>query len=64
MARDRALTRRAFTAGLAAPALIGLSCKAGRRIAGGFVFESQERGHRIRDHARFAAPKRTEPWPL
>ena len=64
MARDRALTRRAFTAGLGAPALIGLSCKAGRRIAGGFVFESQERGHRIRDHARFAAPKRTERVPV
>ena len=69
MAGDRPLTRRAFTArmgaaGLGAPALVGLSCKAGRRIEGGFVFESQERGHRIRDHARFAAPKRTERVPV
>ena len=60
---ENATTRREFAAGLAAPALFGLTNKAGRRIEGGFVFESQERGHKLRDHARFAAPKRVEKIP-
>ena len=45
-------TRRELVAGLVgAPALVGLERKTERPIAGGFVFESQERGHRIRDGA-------------
>ena len=50
----------AGVAGVAAPALIRLSKKSPPKIAGGFVFESEKQGHRLRDHAVFAAPKRTE----
>ena len=45
-------------------ALIGLTAKAGPRIAGGFVNESFPLGHRIRDHARFRAASRTEKFPI
>lgn len=37
--------------------LIGLTRKTERPIAGGFVFESQTPGHRLRDNAAFAAPR-------
>ena len=58
-------TRRDFAAGLlAAPALLGMTRKAPRRLDGGFVFEDQERGHKLRDHARFASPKRIEKVPV
>jgi len=62
-------TRRDFAASLlaasvAAPALLGMTLKAPRRLDGGFVFESQERGHKLRDHAQFPAPKRTEKVPV
>jgi hypothetical protein len=50
--------RRRFLA--AAPALIGLTAKAGRPIAGQFVNDAFPLGHRLRDHAVFAAPARTE----
>jgi hypothetical protein len=50
--------RRRFLA--AAPALIGLTAKAGRPIAGEFVNDAFPLGHRLRDHGRFAAPTRTE----
>jgi glycine/D-amino acid oxidase-like deaminating enzyme len=53
------LTRRQL-----APALIGLSAKAGRRVTGGFVFESEVQGHRLRDHASFARPRQTIKAPL
>jgi len=43
-----------------APALVGLTAKAGRPIAGRFVNDSFPLGHRIRDRARFPAPARTE----
>lgn len=57
-------TRRGFVGKLsigvgAAPALIGLSAKTDRVYSGGFVFESQERGHRLRDGVPFT-PKRRE----
>src|SRR5579862_1091166 len=51
-------SRRRFLA--AAPALIGLTAKAGRTIAGEFVNDAFPLGHRLRDHGRFAAPGRTE----
>ena len=51
-------SRRRFLA--AAPALIGLTAKAGRPIAGEFVNDAFPLGHRLRDHGRFAAPGRTE----
>jgi hypothetical protein len=41
-------------------ALIGLSIKSGRSIEGGFVNDSFQLGHKIRDHASFAWPKTTE----
>jgi len=43
-------TRRNF---LASAAIIGLTPKTDPPIAGGFVFESQHWGHRLRDHAAF-----------
>jgi phytoene dehydrogenase-like protein len=49
--RDRSLTRRTFSAGL-----IGLTAKADKPVAGGFVNESFQLGHRLRDHAAFRKP--------
>ena len=49
-------TRRQFVSA----ALIGLTAKAEKRIPGGFVNDAFPLGHRIRDHARFAAPVRAE----
>jgi phytoene dehydrogenase-like protein len=51
--RDRPLSRRIFAAGL-----IGLTAKADRPIAGGFVNESFQLGHKLRDHAAFSKPTR------
>ena len=49
------VTRRAFLSA----ALVGLTQKAGRRIDGGFVNESHERGHQLRDGGRFRRTSRT-----
>ena len=54
--------RRFLRAFGAAPALIGLTAKAQRSVAGGFVNESFATGHRIRDRARFAPPARREAY--
>jgi glycine/D-amino acid oxidase-like deaminating enzyme len=43
---------------------VGLTVKAERRIEGSFVHDSFPAGHRIRDHARVAAPARSEKIPL
>jgi hypothetical protein len=51
-------SRRRFLA--AAPALVGLTAKADRRIEGQFVNDAFPLGHRLRDHGGFAAPRRTE----
>jgi len=40
-------------------ALIGLSLKGERSIAGSFVNESFQLGHQLRDHAEFPGPKQT-----
>lgn len=40
-------------------ALIGLTAKADRPIAGGYVNESHAAGHRIRDHAKFNPARET-----
>ena len=53
-------TRRQF----GAAALVGLTAKADRMISGGFVFESQEFGHLLRDSARFSTPKQRFKTPL
>lgn len=53
-------TRRQFLSA----ALVGLTAKAERSVSGGFVNDSFPTGHRLRDHARFAAPSRTEKFPI
>lgn len=53
------VTRRKFLQASSA-ALVGLSVKADRPIAGGFVNDSFQFGHLLRDRAHFPAPKRTE----
>lgn len=45
-------------------ALIGLTAKAERRIAGGFVNDSFPLGHRLRDHAKFTQASRVEKYPI
>jgi len=54
------LNRRSFLSA----ALAGLTAKGERRIAGGFVNDAFPVGHRIRDHAKTAAPRRTEKFPI
>jgi glycine/D-amino acid oxidase-like deaminating enzyme len=56
------LTRRSFIAG--APALVGLSRKTDRAVAGGFVNDSFSLGHRLRDRAAFRAPVRQVKVPI
>ena len=51
------ITRRTWIA--AAPALL-LRAKTDRPVAGGFVLEGQNAGHRLRDRAAFARAPRTE----
>jgi len=60
----RGFNTRLLAASIAAPALVGMTLKSPRRLDGGFVFESQERGHKLRDHAPFPAPRRTEKVPV
>lgn len=50
------LSRRLF--------LIGMTAKADRRIEGSFVNDGFPIGHRLRDHARFAAPKQVRKVPV
>jgi NAD(P)-binding Rossmann-like domain len=57
------LDRRSFVA-LGSAALVGLSLKSDRQIAGSFVNESFQAGHMLRDHASFPIPRRTEKLPL
>lgn len=53
------LTRRQL-----APALVGLSVKAAPRIAGGFVNEASDMGHRLRDRAPFAKSRDVRRTPV
>jgi len=53
------MNRRQFL-GLSSAALVGLSHKSDRPIAGSFVNDSFQAGHLLRDHASFPAPKRIE----
>jgi len=57
-------TRRRFLRTVAAPALVGLTAKAEKRIGGQFVNDAFPLGHRLRDHWAFSAPKRTEKTPI
>src|SRR2546430_2265044 len=59
MERDRAITRRAFGAGL-----IGLTAKADRPIAGSFVNDSFPPRHRLPDRSPFKAPARRLRMPI
>jgi glycine/D-amino acid oxidase-like deaminating enzyme len=54
-------TRRHFL-GLAG--LVGLSRKSERPVTGGFVFESEKLGHRLRERSGFRAPRREERYPI
>lgn len=60
MANLFSATRRQFLSA----ALTGLTAKGERRIAGGFVNDAFPTGHRIRDHAKFAASSRVEKYPI
>lgn len=56
-------TRRKFL-GTGCAALVGMTAKAGRRIAGSFVNESFAAGHKIRDRAPLSTTLRDERFPL
>ncbi len=45
-------------------ALVGLSIKSDRRIAGSFVNDSFQMGHLLRDHAAFPVVRRVEKYPV
>jgi phytoene dehydrogenase-like protein len=46
-------------------AIVGLGSKAGRPVAGGFVFDdAHARGHRLRHRAAFPAPRRVKRVPI
>ena len=55
--------RREFL-GLGSAALVGLSLKSEPRIEGGFVNDSFQMGHLLRDRAAFPTPKRVEKFPV
>jgi glycine/D-amino acid oxidase-like deaminating enzyme len=57
------MNRRQFI-GLSSAAIIGLSLKSDRPIAGSFVNESVQAGHLLRDRAGFPTPKRIEKVPV
>ena len=57
------MNRRKFLT-LTSAALINLSVKSDRPVAGSFVNESFQAGHQLRDHAGFPAPKRIEKVPI
>ena len=57
-------TRRRFLRTVAAPALIGLTAKAEKRIDGQFVNDGFPLGHRLREHASFSTPKTTKKIPI
>jgi len=57
------LSRRQFLHSASA-ALIGLSVKSDRPIAGSFVNDSFQLGHQLRDHASFPAPKQVVKVPV
>lgn len=57
------MDRRGFL-GLGSTALVGLSLKSDRLIAGSFVNESVQTGHLLRDRAVFPAARRTEKIPV
>lgn len=61
--KQRAVGRRRLMT-IGAAALVGLPAKGEARFTGGFVFESQYRGHRVRDRVAFDTPKPLRKSPL
>ena len=57
------LGRRRFL-GLSSAALVGLSLKSEKKIAGGFVNDSFQMGHLLRDRAAFPPARRVEKFPV
>jgi hypothetical protein len=57
------LGRRQFL-GVSSAALVGLSLKSEKKIAGGFVHDAFQTGHLLRDRAPFPPAKRTEKFPV
>ena len=57
------LGRRNFL-GLGSAALVGLSLKSERKIEGGFVNDSFQMGHLLRDRTGFPVAKHTEKYPV
>jgi hypothetical protein len=57
------LSRRSFIQG-AGFSIVGLAAKSESQIAGGFVNESFQQGHLLRDRAAFPSPKRVEKVPI
>lgn len=49
---------------LLSAALVGLSAKTDRPIAGGFIDDGHQIGHKLRDRAAFPAPKQTVKVPI
>lgn len=63
MPRATRLSRREFIAASSA-ALVGLGMKSEKPIAGGFVNESFQLGHMLRDHKPFPTPTKKEKFPI
>ena len=57
------VSRRSFIQG-AGFSIVGLAAKSDPHIAGGFVNESFQQGHMLRDRAAFPSPRRTEKVPI
>jgi len=57
------VSRRSFIQG-AGFSIVGLASKSEPQIAGGFVNDSFQQGHMLRDRAAFAEPKRVEKVPV
>ncbi len=57
------LSRRQFIA-TGAAALVGLSLKSGRTIAGSFVNDSFQLGHQLRERVKFPAARQVEKFPV
>ena len=63
MARNQPLTRREFCFGSAA-ALVGLSIKGDRPLAGRFVNDDMAAGHALRDRRPLDPPRHVERMPI
>ncbi len=60
MSRRKLLLALGAVGAAATAGLVRLTRKSPVKIPGNFVFESEKQGHRLRDHAVFSTPKRSE----